>query len=111
VFDAWATAAKEAGPVTIYAQKTRIVFQVRVRFGGAMVRSNWLDATLWLKRRVTHPRLERIEDFGKLGYGLHFRLTHPKDVDRRLRLLMREAYEIGEGKPDPIGKHHVRKTS
>lgn len=29
---------RECGPVTVYAQKTRIVFMVRVRFAGVTVR-------------------------------------------------------------------------
>jgi hypothetical protein len=78
--------------VTVYAQKSRIVFQRRVRFTGVVVRQEWLDAALWLKRRVEHPRAYRIEDFGRLGYGVHFRLARPSDVDRRLVAFIREAY-------------------
>jgi hypothetical protein len=92
VFRAWLSAARACGPVTAYAQKTRIVMQVRVRFAGAVVYRDWLDATLWLKRKATHPRLRRVEDFGRLGYGLHFRLEAPEQVDAALRALMREAY-------------------
>lgn len=91
-FRRWVAVARSCGPVTGYAQKTRIVIQARVRFAGAIVGRRWLDAALWLKRRVTHPRLHRIEDFGRLGYGVHFRLTRPGDIDRKLVLLMREAY-------------------
>jgi hypothetical protein len=47
--------ARASGPVTVYAQKTRIVIQARVRFAGAVVRQRWLDAALWLKRRIAHP--------------------------------------------------------
>lgn len=94
-FRRWVAVARACGPVTVYAQKTRIVIQARVRFAGAIVGRRWLDAALWLQRRVTHPRLHRIEDFGRLGYGVHFRLTRPGDVDRKLVLLMREAYARG----------------
>jgi hypothetical protein len=94
VYRAWLAAARAAGPVTVYAQKTRIVFQARVRFAGAVVRGTWLDAGLWLKRLVNHPRLHRVENFGPLGYGHHFRLERAKDVDRALRALVREAYAI-----------------
>jgi len=76
----------------VYAQKTRIVIQARVRFAGAVVRAAWIDAGLWLGRRVAHPRVSRTESFGRLGYGVHFRLRHPKDIDTRLASLMREAY-------------------
>jgi len=94
-FQRFASAARSCGPVTVYAQKTRIVIQARVRFAGAVVRRDWLDAGVWLKRRAHHPRLLRIESFGPAGYGLHFKLTHPDDVDEALLNLIREAYDIG----------------
>jgi len=88
--------ARRCGPVTVYAQKTRIVIQGRVRFAGAVVRKNWLDASMWLKRRAEHPRLVRVEDFGPLGFGHHFRLARRTDIDDALSQLMREAYRIGQ---------------
>ena len=94
-FDRLTGLAKACGPVTVYAQKTRIVIQARVRFAGAVVRRDWLDAGLWLKRKVEHPCLSRVESFGRLGYGLHFRLQRPADVDDALAELVREAYAIG----------------
>ena len=60
----WLAAARACGKVTTYAQKTRIVIQARVRFAGAVVRSSYIDAGLWLERRIEHPRLRRVEDFG-----------------------------------------------
>jgi hypothetical protein len=93
-FQAWARLARGCGPVTIYAQKTRIVIQARVRFAGAMVRVGYLDATLWLKRPAKHPQLVRTESFGSLGYGLHFRLRSPADIDPALGRLMGEAYRM-----------------
>lgn len=96
-FRRWSAIARGCGPVTVYAQKTRIVIQARVRFAGAVVRERWIDASLWLKRRVTHPCLHRIEDLGRLGYGIHFRLTAPADIDRALGTLMREAYAAAVG--------------
>jgi hypothetical protein len=95
VFRAWLGAARAVGPVTAYAQKTRIVFQVRVRFAGAVVHKTWLDAALWLKRRAAHPQIFRVESFGALGYGHHFRLEREADLDAGLRALVREAYVIG----------------
>jgi hypothetical protein len=94
-FDRFVELARSCGPITVYAQKTRIVIQARVRFAGAVVRKRWLDAGLWLKRKVEHPRLVRVESFGRLGYGLHFRLQSAADVDSALAELMREAYLIG----------------
>lgn len=59
---------------------------------GAVVRSQWLDAGLWLRRRIEHPGVHRIEDFGRLGDGVHFRLKSPTDIDAQIVKLMREAY-------------------
>ena len=91
-FRRWVAIARACGPVTVYAQKTRIVIQARVRFAGAVVRSSWLDAGLWLRRRIKHPRVHHIEDYGRLGFGVHFRLAVPDDIDGRIVKLMREAY-------------------
>jgi hypothetical protein len=95
-FDRYVEIARACGPVTVYAQKTRIVIQARVRFAGAIVRGHWLDAGMWLKRRVEHPLLVRVESFGRLGYGHHFRLRSAADVDEALAQLMREAYAVGQ---------------
>jgi hypothetical protein len=81
--------------VTVYAQKTRIVIMARVRFAGAVVRVGHLDAGLWLRRRISHSKLDRVEDFGRLGFGHHFRLTSPEDIDAELEELMCEAYRVG----------------
>lgn len=94
-FDRWLDTARACGKVTAYAQKSRIVFMARVRFGGAVVHKSYVDAGLWLRRKVDHPRLRKVEDFGRLGFGLHFRLESPEDVDAELAALMREAYRVG----------------
>ena len=102
-FDQFVSIAKQNGPVTVYAQKTRIVIMVRVRFAGAVVKKDWLDARIWLKRKIKHPLLFRVESYGNLGYGYRFRLETPTDVDPSLAEFMREAYAIGkqefQGKP------------
>jgi len=95
-FAAFVAAARTCGPVTVYAQQTRIVLQGRVRFAGAVVHRQWLDVGLWLRRRAGHPLLTRIESFGRLGYGHHFRLRTAADVDKALVRLMREAYVVGQ---------------
>ena len=74
--------------------EARIVFQSRVRFGGAIVHDAWLEGTLWLYRRVEHPRLHRLEPLGGQGYAAHFRLEQPGDIDDALEALVREAYAL-----------------
>ena len=94
-FDRWLAAARDCGKVTAYAQKSRITIMARVRFAGAVVHGSYVDAALWLRRPVAHPRLRRTEDFGRLGQVHHFRLEKPEDVDAALEALMREAYRVG----------------
>jgi Domain of unknown function (DUF5655) len=94
-FNAFVRLARKCGPVTVYAQKTRIVIQARVRFAGGVPHRDHFRAALWLKLRARHRCLSRVESFGSLGYGHYFRLESPADVDGALGALMREAYVIG----------------
>ena len=84
--------ARQSGPVTVYAQKTRIVLQARVRFINVVVHREWLDAGVWLRRKARHPDLVRVESYGSLGYGNHFRLSQPGDIDSALGAIIRESY-------------------
>ena len=95
VFNAFVRLARSCGPVTVYAQKSRIVIQARVRFAGGAPLRNYFRAALWLKRRASHPRLARFESLGSLGYAHYFRLERPSDIDSELGVLMREAYKVG----------------
>lgn len=94
-FDRWLAIARACGRVTAYAQKSRITFMARVRFGGAVVRDNYLEGGLWLRRRADHRRLHRVDDFGRLGVVHYFRLERPDDIDAELKALVREAYRVG----------------
>lgn len=85
--------------VTVYAQKTRIVLQGRVRFGGAVIRSRSVVAGLWLKGRVEHPALTRVEHIPGAGYVHHFHPARPEDIDPALEALVAEAYVVGKGAP------------
>ena len=88
-------AAHSCGPVTIYAQKTRIVFMVRVRFAGVMTRKRWLYFSLWLTRKIEHSRLHKVDVYGPRSYGHQFRLSDPAEIDERLEALICEAYRVG----------------
>lgn len=94
-YNRWVSAARECGTVVAYAQKSRITIMARVRFAGAVVHASYVDAALWMRRRVEHPLLRRTEDFGRLGFVHHFRLERADDVDAPLQALMREAYRVG----------------
>lgn len=92
LFDRWRAMARGCGPVTVYAQKTRIVFQAGVRFAGAVTHDDWLEATLWLGRRAMHRCVYRVESLGSQGYALHLRFRDATDLDDEVERLIREAY-------------------
>ena len=57
-FDGFVALIARCGEIEVIAQKSRIVIQARVRFSGAVVRTTYLDASLWLRRRAEHPPAE-----------------------------------------------------
>ncbi len=93
-FDRLTETIQGFGPVTVYAQKTRIVYQARTRFASVITRRRWLICQLWLKRQVEHPRLQRIEMYTYRDFGHILRLDQPKDVDQELAALIEEAYVL-----------------
>lgn len=95
VFQEFRALVRTFGKATVYAQKTRIVFQTRARFAGVQVRKNRLDVGLWLKRRREHPRLYRIEFYPPSDYVHKIRLAHVAEVDRELARFVKEAYKVG----------------
>lgn len=94
IFDALKTAVERFGPVTVYAQKTRIVFQVRTRFVAVVPRKKWLTGHIWLKKESSHPRIYRIEMFTFRDFGHQFRLHTPDDIDDAFTKLLHEAYAL-----------------
>jgi len=95
IYDRLVEITGQYGPVTVYAQKMRIVFMVQVRFGGVQVRKNWLDFGLWLTHHVEHPLQIKTEVFGPNSFGLSFRLSRSEDIDPTLEAFIAEAYKTG----------------
>jgi hypothetical protein len=95
VFDKYAALARRCARITIYAQKSRIVFQARARYAGCMVRKDHLEGGVWFKRRVEHPRFHRILHIPPHDYAHYFRLRSVDDVDAHLAKLLRAAYRTG----------------
>lgn len=93
-FDRFASLLEACGPVTIYAQKTRIIAMVRVRFAGAVVSRRWIDLRLWLPHRIEHRALHRIEPYPR-GFGHTFRVHAPHELDGDFAELVPVAYRVG----------------
>jgi hypothetical protein len=95
LFNHYLSVVRVFGRVTVIAQKTRICFQVRVRFAGAMVRQRWLECAFWLKRRAAHLLIHRVEVLLDKDFVHYFRLTRANQLDAPLVALLREAYDVG----------------
>jgi hypothetical protein len=65
IFEDYLRFVRSLGPITVIPQASRISFQGRVRFAGAIVRKKWLEGGLWLKRHVDEPCFTRVDHYGR----------------------------------------------
>src|SRR4051794_36152879 len=81
-FDALLAAVEVNGPVTVNATKSRVSFQVRMRFGGVeKPRRDHLLANFVLTRAIAHERLRRVDHIPPYYYVHRLRLSRPEEVD------------------------------
>lgn len=109
LYDRFVAAVRAIGPVVVLPEKTRIAFQVRMSFAAVVPRRRWLDGHLVLARRVADARFRRVDTISPRNHVHVFRLTGARDLDRRFRAWLREAYAVGEqrhrrGFPGPRGR-------
>jgi hypothetical protein len=96
LFDTLVDAVRAFGPFKVEAQKTRIVFQVRVRFVAAVPQKTGLRGHFWLTRPAPGAPVTRIEKLPPRNYVHHFRIKGPDEIDASLRERLGEAYGVGE---------------
>lgn len=97
-FDRLVELYERCGPIVVISQKTRIVFMVRVRFGGVTVRRDRLLTSISLARRLDDPRWTAIQELAP-GWFAHFwEVRHPEQLDDpALAALVCESYhQVGE---------------
>jgi hypothetical protein len=94
LFNRYLAVVRAFGPVIVISQKSRIAFQVRVRFAGAVVRNRWLECGFWLKRRA-HPLIHKVQVLLGRDFLHYFHLTKVGQLDASLVALLREAYDVG----------------
>ncbi len=98
LFEAFAAAVHECGPVTVVPEKARIAFQVRMAFAAITPRQQHLSGYFLFARRIDNPRFPRIDTISPRNHLHHFRLQAPEEIDEQFRGWIREAYAIGEQK-------------
>jgi len=95
LFSALRKAVESNGPVTIVSSKTRIGFQTRMTFAAISVRKDHLVGHLVLASRIPDERFTKIETISPRNHVHHFRLRDVRQLDARFRMLIREAYAVG----------------
>jgi len=80
-FDHFVELIERCGPVAVIAQKTRITIMVKVRFAGATVLRDRLRIGFALGRRVEHPRLVRVEEYGPRWIIRRLEVRAPAELD------------------------------
>jgi hypothetical protein len=84
------------GPVTVIPQKSRVAFQVRMRFAALTPRKNCLRGHLVLAERRESPCFVRVESLSPRSHLHLFRLEAERDFTREFQKRVKEAYRVGE---------------
>lgn len=108
IFQKFAKMVRACGPVKIIPQKTRICFQVRVRFVGAIPRKSYLLASFFFRRKHNHPRFLKIESPYPRAHVHQIRLNSEEELDGDFERWIREAYAVGEQKG--LEKRHAHSS-
>ena len=96
IFERLADLARACGPVRIYPQKTRVVFQVRIRFSGGTPQKSRFIASFLLPPGTTSPRFSHVLDGVSSHYiACYVPLDREADVDRQVARWMKQAYRFG----------------
>lgn len=86
---------RKCGPVRMIPQKTRVVFQVRVRFASCYPRRSYLLCSVALPRTITNPRFVKIEKFAAHFIGHHFHISSKEGLDAEVQDWLFESYAVG----------------
>ena len=80
-FDQFVKLIERCGPVEVIAQKTRITIMAKVRFAGATVLLDRLRIGFALGRRIEHPNLVKVEDYGPRWIVHRLDIREPAELD------------------------------
>lgn len=77
-------------------QKSRVVFQTRIRFTGCMARKSHLICHFVLPRRINNLRFYKIETFNDRCHAHYLRVQSEDELDNEVLDWMKDAYAVGE---------------
>ena len=86
---------RTCGRARMIPQKTRAVFQVRMRFAGCYPRKSHLICGLVLRRRLEGDRIAKVDQYGPEVFVNQIRIASEDDLDAELQSWLCEAYQVG----------------
>jgi Domain of unknown function (DUF5655) len=86
---------RTCGSVHMIPQKTRVVFQVRMRFAGATPRKSSLICHFILPRKIDSRRFHKIETFSPRCHAHYLRITSPDELNADVARWLEQAYQVG----------------
>jgi len=98
LFRQFAAIIRSCGPAHMIPQRSKVAFQVRVRFAGCTPRRSYLVCGFWLKRRIESPRFRNVLQPMPHDYIYEVRIDSEKDFDAEFKSWILEAYAVGEQK-------------
>lgn len=98
IFRKFSRMVRANGPARMIPQKTRVVFQTRMRFAGATARKSHLLCAFILTRKVESPRFQKVEKFSPRSYGYYLPVRSETELDRAVAGWLKEAYAVGQQK-------------
>lgn len=97
-YEALERMALEVAPFHIIPQKSRVVFQLRMRCVGATPMKSYLRAHFVLPRLVQSPRIQAIQQFKPNQFLTFVPISNALEVDETIRELIQLATVCGEQK-------------
>ena len=98
IFRKFKRLVRSCGRSRMIPQKTRVVFQARMRFAGAMPRKSYLICHLILPHKIDNHRFEKIETFNPRCHAHYLRISSEDELDTDVARWLKEAYAVGQQK-------------
>jgi hypothetical protein len=95
LFDRFVTLVEECGPVKIIPQKTRIVFQTRMRFAAIMTQKTQIRGHLVLAEPVSSDCFEKVETYSPRNHVHVFRISDENQFNDEFVRYLNAAYNVG----------------
>ena len=98
LFERFSELVAECGTAKVVPQKTRIVFQTRMRFAALMPQKKQLRGHLVLAKPSPSPCFYKIESYSARNHVHLFRISSEEQLNEKFKLHIRAAYAVGDQK-------------